>query len=554
MARSRKRRPTHKSPPSPDALDSHASPASGSSPPNAPLSALARSWLWVGILAVGAVFAFNIYRAATQSITHDEAVTYDWYLRRAFLKNLGPEGYDANNHLLHTCLAWVSVRVFAASHFTLRLPALAGGLLYLIAAFALCGRMAGRTALGLAMFAALALNPLLMDFFVAARGYSLLLGFFTLALLTADRTMALPVSPKWPRGVWWLHVAGGSLAVSLAVAANLTGAFFAIGFALIWCATILARAARRGGKGGAWRHAVALAAAFGLPAATVASVVLYGPLKAGMKGKYYYGLETLAATARDLLMHSAGMSPEAPVAPWQDALLVGATALLAAILAVLALAAGVAAWHIFLGRDLSAPARGVLIHGGVLIVGLLLFAIGAQAAGMEYPRDRTGLALIVLLTLALGDGLAWLGMRYRRARTAAMVFFACIAFWYATQLRTAYFTIWRYDAGVCRMMREVRAFHDNSQKRVRIGNSWQFQPGINFYRMVWDLKRLEPATRKEYFLKDQFFLTQPFDFFMFDTEQAHLVEDLRLDALVRDPVSGAVLAVRGGFGIEVQPQ
>ena len=35
----------------------------------------------VALSIAGAVCLLNIYRAATQSITHDEALTYEWFVK-----------------------------------------------------------------------------------------------------------------------------------------------------------------------------------------------------------------------------------------------------------------------------------------------------------------------------------------------------------------------------------------------------------------------------------------------------------------------------------------
>src|SRR5436189_1689879 len=82
------------------------------------------------VLLVLALLAMNIYRAWAQPITTDEAFTYNLYVD-------GPASkiftyYDANNHVLHTILCRMSVKLFGLSEFTMRIPSLLGGLFYLI--------------------------------------------------------------------------------------------------------------------------------------------------------------------------------------------------------------------------------------------------------------------------------------------------------------------------------------------------------------------------------------------------------------------------------------
>ena len=69
----------------------------------------------------------NVYRAATQSVTIDEAFTYNAFLA-------GPVDdlftkYDANHHILNSLLAKLSISLLGLSELTLRLPSLLGGLL-----------------------------------------------------------------------------------------------------------------------------------------------------------------------------------------------------------------------------------------------------------------------------------------------------------------------------------------------------------------------------------------------------------------------------------------
>lgn len=82
----------------------------------------------VALLLV-ALVPVNVYRAWTQSITYDEAITYNTFvvgpMGRAFA------GDNANNHVLFTIFAKVTTRAFGISELALRLPSIAAGALYL---------------------------------------------------------------------------------------------------------------------------------------------------------------------------------------------------------------------------------------------------------------------------------------------------------------------------------------------------------------------------------------------------------------------------------------
>src|ERR1035438_9114729 len=115
---------------------------------------------FLAILILIALSATNIYRAKTQSITCDEANSYELWtsqpLSRMFV------AYDPSNHVLQTLLSKISVAIFGVSEFTLRLPTLLAGFLYFIAVYRLSILVFGQGGLFLLSVCVLSLNPLLL--------------------------------------------------------------------------------------------------------------------------------------------------------------------------------------------------------------------------------------------------------------------------------------------------------------------------------------------------------------------------------------------------------
>ncbi len=127
-------------------------------------------WILGGV----AVFAlaWAITRAAIQSITIDEAYTYvEFASRHLYL------WYSANNHILNSTLMYGFTRLLGPSQFTARLPALLGAAFYIGAAYRLCRLLGASLFVQLTVFVCLVFNPFIFDYLVAARGYSLALGF-----------------------------------------------------------------------------------------------------------------------------------------------------------------------------------------------------------------------------------------------------------------------------------------------------------------------------------------------------------------------------------------
>src|SRR3954463_1805459 len=125
------------------------------------------------LFAITFAFARTVvcaWRAAHQSIAHDEAVSY---LRFIY----GPwsslwSHYDAANHVLYSFLAKISVTIFGLSELTLRLPSVVAGFFFIWGVFRLLETCESRLIRWIA-YVAIGLHPLLMDFSIAARGYGL---------------------------------------------------------------------------------------------------------------------------------------------------------------------------------------------------------------------------------------------------------------------------------------------------------------------------------------------------------------------------------------------
>src|SRR5262249_3905514 len=92
------------------------------------------------ILAGVAAFAmaWAISRAAIQSITIDEAMTYNIFVHNGLLFRA-----HTNNHILNSLLMYMCTKVLGVSQFTARLPALIGAALYITAVYRLCRLVGG---------------------------------------------------------------------------------------------------------------------------------------------------------------------------------------------------------------------------------------------------------------------------------------------------------------------------------------------------------------------------------------------------------------------------
>lgn len=124
--------------------------------------------------AVVFLVATNVYRACTQSITIDEARSFNLFISQPISRIF--TDYEAANHVLQSLLSKISILLFGLSEFTLRLPTIVGGALYLTSAYRLSRYLFGRGWLLTLSVLALGLNPFVLDYLSPARGYGLGLG------------------------------------------------------------------------------------------------------------------------------------------------------------------------------------------------------------------------------------------------------------------------------------------------------------------------------------------------------------------------------------------
>jgi hypothetical protein len=517
-------------------------------------------WRLAAIALSLAVFAAILYRAATQSITHDEGVMFEWYLSGSWGDLLAFE--HGNHHVLDELLCKLSVSLFGPSELALRLPAALGCLIYLYSTLRLSVLFFGEGPLLLLSVALLDLNPFVQDYFSCARGYSLALGLFFFAMYSACEYLAGRAEAT-PRTRRILQRAG--IALGLAIGSNPIMLFPGTALVLVILGITLydsflrarnapkvaaSRKERRKTRkdqpetkpGWAWEQS---AVHFLLPAVAIAGFLSILPKKLMDPEPGYLGPPSLPAIFEPLVRHSLLHSPSGfkgllsslPVEP----VIIAATVALAASLAlVTALALLIAARTRAEFASLETPDRLILLLGAMLPLALVLIVVSRYGFGQAYPELRTAMYWLPLLTLACLVIIQRLWRLPGAPRAAAWILSAvsiAVALQYLTQFNTRYIAEWQYCAAVKDMMRIVRAEHSASTPTpVRIGANWKLEPVINFYRVAWGLSWVEPVDRAS--------PDGDFDYFLLIEGDRDLVERRHLQVLLRDPLSESVLAKR----------
>jgi len=486
------------------------------------------------------LFAVCLYRAFTQSFVFDEALTWEHFI-------LAPASnifhfFDSNHHFLNSLLMRASTSIFGVSEWSMRLPALAGAALY----FTACYRLT-RTAFGdsLTMLLALVLatmNPLVLDFMVAARGYGLALAFWMwAAALLLDAFRRQSYKPA--------QMAGAGVALGLSVMANLV--FVLPAAALAGLTVYFARngpaavpvsgqittpSASRSRAGHKKRKSAAIPAAksgvvpwiwFALGAAAMAMVFLaLAPIDQMHAAHFYTGAadmkESLRSFASYSLDHSGPLAGQPWLHYWTDAV--------AFAIAPLVVAAGL----IFgiLRRNLLL----IVTAGTAVLCGIALLLIHA-VLDKPYPSDRTGVYFLPLVTLIL-VGLAHEWMKKSPWRAASLVAYALavlLAAEFITEFNTRMFKVWEYDADTRALGDYLATHRPQHQEIVRVGGSWQLEQSLSYYAVMHNWTWIELHKEKPVAGFDYYALT-PWDR---DTAE----QKLGLKEIYRGPISGSALAV-----------
>ncbi len=504
------------------------------------------------LVLLGVLLATNFYRAATQSIVHDEALTWEFYLA-------GPASnifhyYDANNHFLATVLFRISTTLFGQSEFALRLPTVLAGAWFYWTVFRLCALVLGDGWLFLLGCAALTLNPLLLDFMVAARGYGLAIAglfwaLYQMLLWFHEREAGAP-DQRLRQRLW-----KAALGCSIAVATNLTlvipVAILAITFSVLivrWSEKAAADTppvspaagkTRKKSKKPKLEAAVrppspyARLIHFVVPVAVLAiAFLLAAPIELARSENFYVGLPTAVASLRNMMESSFAYGDSSGVLHniervWSNIAVVFVPLV---ALAALVLVAAKPPWR-------STAQRATLLASLAVAGSAILLILAHLVASLPYPQDRTGIYFIPLAIFA-ALGLARMLLdssgftRWIGCAVAILLAFCAVEF--ALQWNTKSFLVWRFDADTKRIFEAIETA-PKPPGQVRLGVSWVLEPALNYYRVVRNATWMMQVERDGVGGARQFYAATPED------QGTPVWNSLR--PIYRGPVSGTALAV-----------
>ncbi len=153
-------------------------------------------WYWV-MLAILMVLGVLIrWKMINYPVWYDEAYTFVKFASRP-LKYIITDYSAPNNHIFHSLLVALIYHLAGIHLWALRMPALSAGILLIPAAF-LAGRRLINSAGGIVAACAVTITPVLVDFSVNARGYTLTCLFACLGIWFAAEIL------QHSRAIFWI--------------------------------------------------------------------------------------------------------------------------------------------------------------------------------------------------------------------------------------------------------------------------------------------------------------------------------------------------------------
>jgi hypothetical protein len=440
----------------------------------------------LGVLA----FSITLFRVCTQSIAHDEALSYWWHLRDP----VSLLTYSATNHVLSTLATEVSIRLLGLGEIPMRLAGLFGAAIYIVFTILLARRLFGLGIILPAATALLCFNPTVMDFLVAARGYGLGLGFLVTSIYfligLGESPDSDPHSQRWRRTAAW-----AGIALALSMASNLTNMIPAACLGLSMFVVALTGGVFPKPTGEALKG---LAKYFVLPCGFTFLFITWPYLTQVHRRQLYIGYPSKSEALHDLFnstflfrwtddVFSSSLSAvQSPSHSWPAMISnVGSFIILPLFFVILAVSmVRCVATH----KSAATLEKRIVVPSSVLSV---IFILGMhKIGGVKYPVTRTCLYVIPLFTISLLLVIRDLPFRsVYRSMGLAVAILAVAS--YAASSHLKYYRYNAYDETSREMFFHVLSdIKSGGLEKVRIGGTWWYEPEINFYAAKYNARQI----------------------------------------------------------------
>jgi hypothetical protein len=430
----------------------------------------------VFLLVAVPAFVFVLIKAHAASFTHDEAYSYLHYAWMDYTDIIALKNPYTNNHILNTVGMKLCSSLFGESEFALRLPNIAGFLLYVLALRGILGRLTNK-ALFVPALVLLVANPFLLDFFSLARGYGLAIAMITCSM---NRYLLYLETKRDSAYAWAFFFAG------LAFMANFGTLYFLAGLITAHNLMFLFSGS----------HIPSFRKWMAHNKVTFIGIMVLGLVM-------YEAVRRLLGLPIDF----GGMAGF-----WNDtvvSLLVysnyGSTGIIFDLMGWVAMLAfpGMALyWVVRLVRYrwnfIGGEANAFFVFFMLLIV-FCLSELHCHLGHGMFLKDRFALYIVPLFMLSFVFLVDALGRKGRSAPFSipfwALALVMCLHTLNSLDLKS--FIIWKYDQDDARIITLLQEEKERKQLRqVQLGITWIYEPVLNFYRKQMKLDWLKELNRE----------------------------------------------------------
>ena len=495
---------------------------------------------FLGYFIIVLLVSINIFRAHTQSITHDEAFTYNEFVSHGWAKIL--LSWDTNNHIFHSILMRLTKSIFGLSHLSIRLPALLGGFLYLLAVERLCRRVCQGRVDYVISLAAIASSPFILDFLVIARGYSLALGFFMLAVLLCGLELYESHPEENRTKHFWTYFIISCLC-ALSVASHLAFAF--VNFSLL--VVFFTRSCLMNGlhhrAHSAWKkvcHDLMLLVVPGAILFLWVSPTIIQYQHADM----IYGGQNWSEVFGSIITAGFDGFPKKDLWIIPSETVLWFMHILLWVLGFCMLFGGIDAFRGFLKYYLEKSAMDAnqklwLFVFAIITVTFILHSVANTFFGVLLPIDRFGLYFVpltmLLITISIGTRRA--GRLHLIFRSVGRLSMLMMVMYFLSSFHTDYFRSWKYDSGTKDVFLKLRTLDWDLYKGI--GIDWLFEPSLNFYRMYYQEFDFLPFTRNGVNSNQKYFVLRG------DVDKTgRFIRDHNVRVIYQHPVSKAIIGIK----------
>lgn len=423
------------------------------------------------------LFAFTIYRATTYPFMHDESLSFAIFNYQPYWNA------TANNHLLNTYLMKLCSSLFGNSELSLRFPNVLAHLLFLISSLLIIKRLQSAV-LQMIGYMLINLNPFVLIYFFLARGYGLALAFQMLSLYL----IILAYEKKKLLHKYTFVVLFSTFAGMLAVLANFTflNFFLPLLFVSIWLLFSDENFRLISFKNLTFRIVYLISSGAFLV------FILLKTMELRKNGQLYFGGSSgfIIDTVNSLLRNTFNPSPSI------SNLLV--TSLIVIFSSI-----------IFISLIESIIKKYISIYTFLVIILILAVALPILQHSLlqtNFPIERAALYYIPLfsITLIFGIQTQLLFVNKRVGRIIILLIptlVVSLIYLYTYRVTSSLtYTLATYyemhDKQILNIIDNDRKINFPNQM-IKISNSWQMEPTLNFYRFTNSYSWLENITREK---------------------------------------------------------